>query len=106
MNPDNSGVSIVPTADDRGMVVCNLCEAVEDGNATCWACVDRWGWARGNQWHTDLVALLRTRAPGPPMIEADVDAFIRKISERAPDEADAALRVFPRGPTAIQSGTK
>jgi hypothetical protein len=40
------------------------------------------------------------------MIEADVDAFIRKISERAPDEADAALRVFPRGPTAIQSGTK
>ena len=79
MSPDNPGVSIVATGDDRGIVVCNLCEAVEDGNATCWACVDRWGWARGSTWHTELVATLRTRAPGKPIDADEVFAFVKRI---------------------------
>lgn len=79
MRSDNPGVSIVPTADDRGWVVCNLCEAIEDGNATCWACVDRWGWARGKTWHTELVAKLRTQKPGPPMDEAEIAAFVARL---------------------------
>lgn len=82
---DNPGYSYIPDASERGGYrVCALCEAIEDGNASCWACVDRWEWAKGRPWHDALLATLRDREPALPVGADEVSAFIERIRGSLP----------------------
>ena len=51
-------------SDYTSHTVCLLCGAIADGNIGCWACVERWDWAKGKRWHTELAYQLRRRASG------------------------------------------
>jgi hypothetical protein len=92
ISADNPGTSLIPTGSDgttepAAYEVCNLCEAVGDGNATCWACVERWTFCDT----TELVAILRTRAPGKPTGREEVSAFVEKL-ERITSQPPAPTR--------------
>lgn len=65
---------------DKHYRVCNLCGAIEDGNATCWACVDRWAWAKDHPWHRALMRHLRGKPPAPPIDAPDVMRFAARLA--------------------------
>ncbi len=76
-------------ADDHR--ACDVCEAVDHGNATCWSCVAHWRWMPVEE-RRDFVARLIPHPPGRPCGPADVQAFVARLASPGdPPEANRAI---------------
>ncbi len=71
---------------------CDVCEAVDHGNATCWSCVAHWHWMPV-QDRRDFVARLIPHPPGRPCGPADVQAFVARLAP--PDDSPETNRAIP-----------